>query len=74
MISLSSRDRQKNVESPTLKVVINRHQAQNQFFAEVLTADLSLKMMQIPAGSFLMGSPPDELERSNSESPFCLRL
>lgn len=30
---------------------------------------LPLRMMQIPAGSFLMGSPPEELERQEQEGP-----
>ena len=59
----------KNVESPTLKVVITKRQHQNQFFDEMLTESLSLRMMQISAGSFLMGSPSDERDRSDSESP-----
>jgi len=57
------------VESPTLKVVITKRQHQNQFFDEMLTESLSLRMMQISAGSFLMGSPSDERDRSDSESP-----
>ena len=57
------------MESPTLKVVITKRQHQNQFFDEMLTESLSLRLMQIPAGSFLMGSPPDERDRSDSESP-----
>jgi formylglycine-generating enzyme required for sulfatase activity len=39
------------------------------FFHELLRAGLMLKMMVIPGGSFLMGSPPDELQRSENEGP-----
>jgi formylglycine-generating enzyme required for sulfatase activity len=57
------------VESPTLKIVINKRQQKNQFFDEKLTENLLLRMMQIPAGNFLMGSPPDEIDRSDSDLP-----
>ena len=40
-----------------------------QFFVEQLNQEVGIEMMQIPAGTFLMGSPEDELDRSNSESP-----
>jgi formylglycine-generating enzyme required for sulfatase activity len=47
-----------------------QRQAQNQYYDEVLTEGiLPLRMMQIPAGTFLMGSPETELERSDSEGP-----
>ncbi len=32
-------------------------------------ADTGIKLVQIPAGTFLMGSPPDEAGRSNNEGP-----
>ncbi|MGK7913127.1 MAG: SAV_2336 N-terminal domain-related protein [Synechococcus sp.] len=38
-------------------------------FEEVLDSDFSLEMVAIPAGEFLMGSPPNEPERRNSEDP-----
>ncbi|MDJ0704693.1 MAG: SUMF1/EgtB/PvdO family nonheme iron enzyme [Leptolyngbyaceae cyanobacterium MO_188.B28] len=38
-------------------------------FKEQLTEALSIEMMQIPAGSFMMGSPEDELERDIGEGP-----
>jgi formylglycine-generating enzyme required for sulfatase activity len=40
-----------------------------QGYRERLTADLSIEMMQIPAGRFVMGSPEDEPERSSNEGP-----
>jgi formylglycine-generating enzyme required for sulfatase activity len=59
----------KNMPSQRFKVVIHKQQHQNQFFEEVLAAAVSLRMMQIPAGEFLMGSPEGESDRRNSESP-----
>jgi formylglycine-generating enzyme required for sulfatase activity len=53
--------------SPTL--TIHRRQAQNRYFDEVLTESLVLRLMLIPAGSFMMGSPDNELERSDAEGP-----
>ena len=55
--------------SQQLKVVIQKRQHQNQFFEEALAAGVSLRMMQIPGGEFLMGSPQDEIDRFDSESP-----
>ena len=39
------------------------------FFIEPLGEGLELEMMQIPAGTFMMGSPEGELDRSASEGP-----
>jgi len=50
-------------------VTIHRHKATNQFYDEKLDDKTHLRMMQIPAGTFLMGSPDNEEERSKSESP-----
>jgi formylglycine-generating enzyme required for sulfatase activity len=36
---------------------------------EQLAPDVPLRLIQIPAGRFLMGSPPEELERSADEGP-----
>ena len=55
--------------SQQLKVVIQKRQHQNQFFEEALAAGVSLRMMQIPGGELLMGSPDDEIDRFDSESP-----
>ena len=45
-------------------------EATNQYYEEPLAEGvLPLWMMQIPAGSFTMGSPPEELERLDSEGP-----
>ena len=51
-------------------VTIHRHQATNQFYDEKLDDKNHLRMMQIPAGTFLMGSPESEEGRfGNRESP-----
>ena len=48
-----------------------RHKQQETVygFVEKLSDNLDLEMMQIPAGTFLMGSPEDELERDEQEGP-----
>ncbi len=48
---------------------VQRQQQQAQRFVEALPNELSLEMVAIPGGSFLMGSPEDEPERDNDESP-----
>ncbi|MBE9065287.1 formylglycine-generating enzyme family protein [Leptolyngbya cf. ectocarpi LEGE 11479] len=51
------------------KISYDRRRETIQFFAEVLDENLNIEMVQIPAGTFTMGSPEDELERFNSEGP-----
>ncbi|MEO1792802.1 MAG: formylglycine-generating enzyme family protein [Cyanobacteria bacterium J06629_19] len=49
---------------------VKKRKATNQYYDEPLTKGvLPLRMMQIPAGSFVMGSPNTELERRDSEGP-----
>jgi formylglycine-generating enzyme required for sulfatase activity len=50
------------------KLVIHREQKQAWQFVEML-GEVGLEMVSIPGGSFLMGSPEDELEHRSSESP-----
>ncbi|BAY13253.1 bifunctional serine/threonine-protein kinase/formylglycine-generating enzyme family protein [Calothrix sp. NIES-2098] len=49
--------------------IINRIWGRAKFFTENLGNDLVLEMVAIPGGELLMGSPRDEAERYNSESP-----
>jgi formylglycine-generating enzyme required for sulfatase activity len=49
--------------------IIERKKSQTQYFTEDLESDIGLDMILIPGGTFLMGSPPDELERYDDESP-----
>ena len=52
------------------KLVLHREQRQAwQFVEELSELRVVLEMVSIPAGSFLMGSPDNELERLSSESP-----
>ena len=50
-------------------VTIHRHKATKQFYDEKLDDKNHLRMMQIPAGTFLMRSPESEEGRLESESP-----
>jgi formylglycine-generating enzyme required for sulfatase activity len=54
-------------EQPSISY--NRRRQTVQFFLEKLGEDLALQMMHIPAGTFLMGSPEDELDRQEREGP-----
>mgnify|MGYP001095560674 CR=1 FL=1 len=52
-----------------VKLVIRKEQRQARYYTEVLSENIGLEMTLIPSGTFLMGSPEDELKRDNSESP-----
>ncbi len=69
-------------ETPTLKTVefetvtvdvtgqiTKRRQSQAQVFTETIANGITLEMMAIPGGSFVMGSPNTEAGRSNDEGP-----
>lgn len=49
--------------------IIKGETKQAKYFRENLSGDITLDMVLIPGGSFMMGSPEDELKRSDSESP-----
>jgi formylglycine-generating enzyme required for sulfatase activity len=51
------------------RVLIGYRYAKAQCFAEDLGNGVQLEMTLIPAGEFLMGSPEDEPERQENESP-----
>jgi len=57
--------------APTImvKLVIRKEQRQARYYTEVLSENVGLEMTLIPGGTFLMGSPEDELERRKNESP-----
>ncbi|MDZ8236552.1 MAG: SUMF1/EgtB/PvdO family nonheme iron enzyme [Nostoc sp. ChiQUE01a] len=48
---------------------INRSRKQAEFFSEYLGNGEIMEMVKIPGGQFLMGSPENEPERYDSESP-----
>jgi formylglycine-generating enzyme required for sulfatase activity len=52
-----------------MKLTIQREKRKAQYFPEDLGNGVTLEMVLIPGGKFLMGSPEDEPERSDSESP-----
>ncbi|MEM9091201.1 MAG: formylglycine-generating enzyme family protein [Cyanobacteria bacterium P01_F01_bin.53] len=52
------------------QLTINTRQGQNQHYKEPIAKECHpLEMMHIPAGSFIMGSPEDELDRETNEGP-----
>lgn len=46
-----------------------REQHQTRYFVEQLPGDLGIDMIRVPGGTFLMGSPEDELVRLDTEGP-----
>ncbi|MEM1366622.1 MAG: formylglycine-generating enzyme family protein [Cyanobacteria bacterium P01_H01_bin.15] len=50
-------------------LVVKRETKRGRCYRELLTDSLPLELMLIQAGEFLMGSPEDELERSDREGP-----
>ena len=54
-----------------MSLTINKRQVENRYYEEPLVpaGSIPLRMMLIPAGSFLMGSPEAEERQRQSESP-----
>jgi formylglycine-generating enzyme required for sulfatase activity len=64
----------KRLEFQTIEVndraeVIAKPDRTVQYFEEEIAEDLSIKLIIIPSGSFMMGSPEDELDSYNDEKP-----
>lgn len=57
------------LSDPLPKLTYQQRQGTAQFFNEPLGKHLTLKMMLIPAGTFQMGSPEEELDRDDNEGP-----
>jgi formylglycine-generating enzyme required for sulfatase activity len=49
--------------------IVNQENHQAKYFKEDLGNNITLEMVQIPGGSFMMGSPASEKGRSQDESP-----
>ncbi|MBP0030201.1 formylglycine-generating enzyme family protein [Roseofilum sp. Guam] len=49
--------------------ITERKNGEAQYYRENLGKGIYLDMVKIPEGTFLMGSPKNELERSNNEGP-----
>ncbi|HAX86927.1 MAG TPA: formylglycine-generating enzyme family protein [Cyanobacteria bacterium UBA11370] len=56
-------------ETPQHRLIINRHRKNAQYFVEDLGNGVTLEMVAIPGGTFLMGSPDTEERHRESESP-----
>ncbi len=54
---------------PKQRIVIHREKRRTTYFSEPLSDQLGLDMIQIPGGTFLMGSPQDELNNRENEQP-----
>jgi formylglycine-generating enzyme required for sulfatase activity len=49
--------------------ITNRRNASAKYFTEDLGNGVTLEMVEIPGGTFIMGSPENEAERCSDESP-----
>ncbi len=49
--------------------ITNRRQEEAKFFTENLPGGITIDMIAIPGGSFVMGSPSTEKERNDNEGP-----
>ncbi|MBS9388944.1 MAG: SUMF1/EgtB/PvdO family nonheme iron enzyme [Dolichospermum sp. WA123] len=49
--------------------IINRRNSSARYFTEDLGNGVTLKMVEIPGGTFMMGSPKSEAQRGSDESP-----
>jgi formylglycine-generating enzyme required for sulfatase activity len=70
----SSRDNLQTSEFEVVTVdargnITNRRRSQAKFFVEDLGNGVLLNMVEIPGGTFAMGSPPNEAGRSGDEGP-----
>ncbi len=50
-------------------IIINRQRKQDWQYLETLAPNLTLELVQIPAGSFMMGAPADETGSRDNERP-----
>ncbi len=71
---LKSIDQRQLIEFTSIKLnergdIIDRRQLQSEIFKEELGEDISLIMIEIPAGNFIMGSPEREEGREINEQP-----
>jgi formylglycine-generating enzyme required for sulfatase activity len=51
------------------ELVIRRETRQARYFTEKLGEELGIEMILVPGGSFMMGSPNDEPQRTEAEGP-----
>ncbi|MEM9273236.1 MAG: formylglycine-generating enzyme family protein [Cyanobacteria bacterium P01_F01_bin.143] len=51
------------------KLIIHKKEAKTKYYTEDLGDNIKLEMIAIPGGTFIMGSPTEELKRFDDEGP-----
>ena len=66
--SLAGRNRQLEAERDELRKAKEALAAENRQFPDRMTISIGIELIKIPKGSYVMGSPPSEKNRSGDES------
>ncbi|MFK7810881.1 MAG: SUMF1/EgtB/PvdO family nonheme iron enzyme [Maribacter sp.] len=67
--SVASKNESMATEGIVKKKAISNNKRQENYFQEIDETEVSFEMIEIPKGTFLMGSPEAEIDRKSDEGP-----